>query len=243
MSHGIPIGDLNQIIESIESLTRSITAEVTDDFGKFFTDLAIRLRLMERQVEEYKRFIPIIYPQIQHTNTIADGIFDVNIGPYTPSSQSLIMFLPKEASITGDNKLRFFRDGNKVVEFDMYKESNIGQLIKISKSDIVPNRTVMFRLIYNQLALPRAVIINTSGLYNENVSNLYVSGEVLFGQLPLISNSVEPDRLVSKTELDTLKTELDTFKSQFIFTERPAKEVAEDPDTPDGSIIMEIEHD
>lgn len=239
----IPIGDFNDIQEQISILTKSLLANATDDIGKFFTDLIIRLRILERQVDEYKRYTPIIYNQTAVDNVIGDGIFNINIGLYTPVTQSLLMMLPKESSINGDNKLVMYRSGEEVMEFEIFKESNTGELKPIQKGDIVPNRTVLFRLIFHQIKHPRAVIINTSGLYNENISNLYVSGEVLFNQAPIISGGTSENRLITKDELDTVKQNLKDFESKFIFTKKDAYEVADDPETPDGAIIIQIEDD
>lgn len=243
------IGDLNEIESQIKFLTEAMTEGKISNVTTFFRNVIIHQKILERKIDEYRRFIPIIYQQVVlSTDELGDGIFDINIGPFLTLTQRLLMMVPKEGSVSsegsGINKLRLLQ-GNEVIKtFEIYKESNRGQLIKASKGDIIPGRTVLFRLIDVQLDHAKAIILNTTGLFTETVSNLYVSQESMFGQKPIIYNpqGVEPhDTVVTSSELASLREELNAFKALFKFVEGDAKEVAEDPTTPDGAIIIEID--
>jgi hypothetical protein len=243
------IGDLNAINEQLEYLTQAITAGNTTHIANFFRDIVIRLKIQERQMEEHKRFIPRIYTQINtgSLNTFEDGIFAINVGEFSTLYPHLLLMIPKEASIeyvAGDSKnvLRFSRISNGVTEtiqeFDIYKESNTGAMVQASIGDIVPNRSVMFRFLYGQLDRPRAIILNTTGLFNETVSNLYVTSETIFGQRPSVVNySTE-----AADELAT-KSDLKEFKDRFIFTTDNAETEAAKTSTPDGALVLQIDHD
>lgn len=239
--------DVGSIEEQLRTLTAAITAGKADDISTFFRDLLIRVRLSERTLNEYKRFIPIIYPQWAANNQFEDGVFKVNLGPHSNSSQTLLMMIPKESSINGTNRLIFVRNGEEIKTFEIFKESSNGQLVPIVNGDIVPGRTVLFRFITAQTSFPKAVIINTSGLYSETISNLYVTGEVAFAQKPIIVNELDSagnnDRLVSKTELDILKGKVDTIDKKIILTTENAEDVAERDSTPVGAIVCQIEYD
>lgn len=239
--------DVNSIEEQLKTLTLAITAGNAEDISTFFRDLLIRVRLSERTLNEYKRFIPIIYPQWAANNQFEDGVFKVNLGPHSNSSQTLLMMIPKESSINGTNRLTFVRNGEEIKTFEIFKESSNGQLVPIVNGDIVPGRTVLFRFITAQTSFPKAVIINTSGLYSETISNLYVTGEVAFAQKPIIVNELDSagnnDRLVSKTELDILKGKVDTIDKKIILTTENAEDVAERDSTPVGAIVCQIEYD
>lgn len=239
--------DVGSIEEQLKTLTLAITAGNAEDISTFFRDLLIRVRVNERTLNEYKRFIPIIYHQWAVNNEFEDGVFKVNLGPYSSTSQALLMMVPKEGSIVGDNHLVFVRNGDDIKTFDIMKESSDGQLIAITKGDIVPGRTVMFRIISAQTSFPKAVIVNTSGLFSETISNLYVTGEVAFAQKPLIINELDAlgnnDRLVSKAELDILKAKVDTIDNKIIITAENAEDVAQRESTPVGAIVYQIEND
>ena len=105
----------------------------------------------------------------------------------------------------------------------------------------------MFRIISAQTSFPKAVIVNTSGLFSETISNLYVTGEVAFAQEPLIINELDAlgnnNRLVSKAELDILKAKVDTIDNKIIITTENAEDVAQLESTPVGAIVYQIEND
>lgn len=243
------IGDFNEIEEQIRFLTEALTGGRIDNISTFFRNVIIHQKVLERKVDEYRRFIPIIYPQVSvSTDALGDGKFDINIGPYVTLNQQLIMMIPKEASISTEgssiNELRFVHNGTPVKTFEIYKESNRGNLVKASRGDIISGRSVLFRLIDVQYNKPRAIIVNTSGLFNETITNLYVAQESTFGQKPVVfnPNGVTPGDVVATTsDVNALREELLAFKNLFKFTEGDAKVVAEDPNTPDGAIIIEID--
>lgn len=239
--------DVGSIEEQLSMLTRAITEGKADDISTFFRDLLIRLRITERTLNEYKRFIPIQYNQLAINNEFEDGQFEIEIGPYASANQSLILMIPKEGSVNGVNNLVLKRNNVEIKRLEIYKESNNGQLIPIGNGDIVPGRSVLFRLMYTQLGFPRAVIINTSGLYSETISNLYVTGETYFATKPIIMNEHDTlgnnDRLVSKKELDTYIGKVDAIDRKIIITTENPQDVAERADTPVGAIIFQLEND
>jgi len=250
------IGDLNAINEQLEYLTQAITAGNTTHIANFFRDVVIRLKIQERQMEEHKRFIPRIYTQVNTgtLNTFADGIYSINIGAFSTLYPHLLLMIPKEASIeyeegVSKNVLRFTQTTDEglstIQEFDIYKESNTGAMTPASIGDIVPNRSVLFRFIYGQLDRPRAIILNTSGLFNETVSNLYVTSETIFGQRPAVVNfsTQAADELATKSDLKVVADDLQEFKDRFIFTSDNAETEAAKQSTPDGALVLQIDHD
>lgn len=238
--------DVASIEEQLAIITRAITEGSANNISTFFRDLLIRVMLSERKLDEYKRFIPIIYSQIYNSSNPAnDGLFGINLGPFTTSAQALLMMLPKEGSIDTSeegtyNYLDLYKNGELLKRFEIYKESNLGGLIKATLGDIVPERTVLFRLIYAQLAVPRAVIINTSGLYNTTVSNLMVTGETVFSRAPVIEDTVS---LATTRDVKVVADELTAFKNKFIITKENAATVVELAETPAGSIVIQVEDD
>lgn len=244
--------DVGAIEEELKLISNAITENRADRISDFFRDLLIRIRVNERKLDEYKRFIPIIYPQANNSSDVAnDGIFRINLGAYTTLTQALIMMIPKESSIGVDgdstiNKLQLYKNNEMIKSFDIYKEGNSGSTVKITNGDIVPGRTVLFRLVYAQFVTPKAIIINTSGLFNESVSNLHVTGTATFGSKPTIFDPLsvnQEDYLVAKSELDVLDRKIDGANGRFIITREDARTVADSVTTPDGAIVVQIEDD
>lgn len=242
--------DVGKIQQDIADLSLAITEGKADRISDFFRDLLIRLYTNERKLDEYKRFIPIIYHQVNNsTDAAADGEFHINLGPYTTSTQALLLMIPKETSIATEsgsatNKLMLYKGSTLNKSFDIYKESNAGSLIKATNGDIVPGRSVLFRLVYSQLSTPKAIIVNTSGLYSANVSNLFVSGEVVFTHKPKVFNPLsteQEEELVTTSELNDLDTKINGVRDTIVITTADAAEVA--ADAPAGTIVVQVEDD
>lgn len=240
----IHLGDLQYLYDQVKALTNAITSGQADEIGNFFTDLIVRLKIMERELEIYKRNIPIMITQTHRNKNIdsnhyTDGIFQFDIPEDISVNQKLFILIPKEGSIEGNNFLELLVKNKVMLSAALYKESNTGQLVKISRNDIIPNKTVLIRIINAQTSDPKAIIINTSGLFDETLTNIFVGGEAIFVRPPKLLHGRE---LVSNYELNKVKEDLENFKKKFIFTNNTSAE-EEAEKAPIGSIIFELEHD
>lgn len=181
------------------------------------TGLEDKNKLLEQELEIFKRNIPYIYRQIGPSNH-GSGIFEIAIPIEHILSESIIYFLPYEGgiSITEENPKNILRikQGDVVIgEYTFVKESINGVMANVGLGVIAPNRTLILRLIHSNVSEKRAVVINAN-LENEvSVGMLNVLGSSIFKEVPSLEiEGQDPDSLAKTSDLNQLRSEFDGLR-------------------------------
>jgi hypothetical protein len=226
------LGDLNEIISSIQELMDLVTGKEGATVNEFLNSIVGRMDQLDKYIKIFKRHIPYIYRQ--KDTTYQDGIFEITMPIDHIIQDSVIYFLSSENSVEGSNYLRIHK-GPSYNDYLLVRESREGTLINIGPGVITPNRTIFLRLIHSQTDIKKAVVINAMFEQEITVSNINVLNSASFQNKP----TVKDDFLISSFELNQLQNNLNTFKNKFIIgTTSPNEALA---DKPDGTIYFKVE--
>lgn len=199
-------------------------------------------------------YLPMIYNQ-QQVSSVNTGEIIIKY-PYDKIPDNALLFvLPLYSSLKTNNiltiKMAQVSQDGKAVSYSNIKSYNIlvedtnGTKRKASIGDIVANRLCMFRFITNNSS---DIILCNNPIYNNlKCSTLCITNSTKFYEIPRVvyytSQGVEIETpLALSSELQSLTDRVSALEEKFkIGTDSAEKFFEENPDTPKGTIYLQVE--
>lgn len=199
-------------------------------------------------------YLPMIYNQ-QQLGYVNTGEITIKY-PYDKIPDNALLFvLPLYSSLENNNKLtikfaKVSQDG-KTIGYTTTKTYNImvedtnGSKRMASTGDIIANRLCMFRFITNNSS---DIILCNNPIYNNlKCSTLCITNSTKFYEIPKViyytNMGVEQEvELALSSDVQALKERVEKLENKFVYGTDTAEKYFEDnPNTPSGTIYMQVE--
>ena len=212
---------------------------------------------LHKGLKQMLNYLPMIYNQQASANNTGEIIIKY---PYDSIPNNALLFvLPLYSSLEDNanipNKLtikfaQISQDGNTVgyskgKQYNILVEDTNGTKRRASKGDIVANRLCMFRFISNNAT---DVILCNNPIYNNlKCSTLCITNSTKFYEVPRLvyytSSGIEMEvPLALNSDLQSLANRVSALEEKFkIGTDSAEKFFEENPDTPKGTIYLQVE--
>lgn len=197
-------------------------------------------------------YLPMIYNQ-QQLSTVNTGEIVIKY-PYEKIPDNVLLFvLPLYSSLSSGNKLTIKYatvTSSGTVSYATSKQYNImvegtnGKKRSATTGDIVANRLCMFRFITGNSS---DIILCNNPIYNNlNCSTLCITNEATFYQIPTVTyttnNVTKTTPLALNQDLQALAERVAALENKIkIGTDTPEKYFESNPNTPNGTIYMQVE--
>jgi len=209
-----------------------------------YEQLLNRVKIVEDALKLYIKHIPFVYPQRRDAN--ADGIFVIEIPIQHQAQNSVVFFLPTEASIPYissplQENILIVQRGGANVEYKMMEENRNGTLTPIGLGAIVPNRLCLIRFLSFYDSTKYAIVINTLMEEEANLNKLNVTGPATFNMIPsfIDPQTQVPAFLVTTLDLQEIIGRLESQEEKIVIGTEEPEDVLEN--RPVGTIYLRVE--